>query len=85
MSATKGFAVLSFGIIEIATVSPTRRGALVNWLVTTARRPIFAWTTDGEIEQHWREASGRHQDHDCIEVEIHPARSPIGNAGAADE
>jgi hypothetical protein len=73
----KGYAVISFGVIEIATVSPTRRGALVNWLVTTARRPIYSWTTDAEIERHWRECKG--SDHEAIEVDIAPSRKATTN------
>lgn len=68
MSAT-GFAILSFGRIEIATVSPRRRGALVNWLVTSGRIPIYAWTSDTEIESLWRTTRG---DHECLEVQITP-------------
>ncbi|WP_029581970.1 hypothetical protein [Bradyrhizobium sp. URHD0069] len=82
MSVT-GYAILSFGLIEVATVSPTRRGALVNWLVTTARRPIYAWTTDEEIERHWRESCGSRRDHDCIEVAITPAAMSPADHGLA--
>jgi hypothetical protein len=63
-----GFAVVSFGKIDVTTVSPTRRGALVNWLVTSARVPIFQWTSDDEIETSWRQICGR--DHQCAEVAI---------------
>lgn len=68
-----GFAVSSFGKIDVSTVSPTRRGAIVNWLVISARRKIYIWTGDEEIERHWRDCSSR--DHECIEVAI-AANSP---------
>jgi hypothetical protein len=48
------FAVLSFGKIKIETVSPSRRGALVNWLVAgPPKLMIYQWTSDEEIERHW--------------------------------
>lgn len=65
-----GHAVISFGKIDIGTVSPTRRGAIVNWLVTSARQPVFAWTDDLQIERMWRGCKGR--DNECIEVAIAP-------------
>lgn len=54
-----GFVVVSFGQIDIATVSPSERGAMVNWLVSSARIPIYAWTTDDEIFKTWRGCKGR--------------------------
>lgn len=41
------------GPIIVATVSPTRRGALVNWLVACARVPILQRHSDGLIETIW--------------------------------
>lgn len=54
-----GYAVVSFGAIDVTTISPTERGALVNWLVTSARIPMYAWTTDEEIFKTWRSVKGR--------------------------
>ncbi len=70
---TKAFAVVSFGQIEVPTVSQTRRGAIVNWLVAgPPRRFIHHGMTDDEIERNWRECRGGFTDHEVIEVEIRP-------------
>lgn len=72
MSA-KAFAVISFGHIDVPTVSLTRRAAIVNWLVAgPPRRFIHHGMTDAEIERHWKECRGSHNDHEVIEVEITP-------------
>jgi|APCry1669192522_1035417.scaffolds.fasta_scaffold04459_3 hypothetical protein len=74
-----GFAVVSFGKIDVNTVSPTRRGALVNWLVASARIPVYQWTSDEDIEASWRQLCGR--DHKCAEVAIAAAISRIDVPG----
>lgn len=74
VNSDAGFAIFSFGRLDVTTVSPTRRGAVVNWLVTSARRPIYAWTTDGEIEGLWRGLHG--PDHECAMVLITRAAEP---------
>jgi hypothetical protein len=63
-----GFAIVSFGAIDVTTVSPTERGAMVNWLVSSARIPIYAWSTDEEISLTWRQMKGR--DHHLMPVSI---------------
>lgn len=67
---TIGFAVRSFGTIDIRTVSPSRRGALVNWLVVTARLMIYDHFSDDTIEHLWRGCRGSHEDNEVIQVEI---------------
>ena len=49
----KGFAYFSkgHGGIDVATVSPTKRGAMVNALVRVYGTPIFASHSDEEIEK----------------------------------
>lgn len=65
---TTGYAVVSFGKIDVATVSPTRRGAVVNWLVTVGRQRIYNHTTDEQIEATWLGLCGR--DNRVCEVSI---------------
>lgn len=50
-----GWAIVANGEINVATVSPTRRGALVNWLVVSARVPVFNDHSDAQIESMWDE------------------------------
>ena len=70
---TKAFAVVSFGQIEVPTVSATRRAAIVNWLVAgPPRRFVHHGMTDDESERLWRDCRGSHSDHEVIEVEIRP-------------
>lgn len=49
----KGWAVYDNGQINVATVSPKRRGAIVNWLVAERALMIFNENTDEEIEEIW--------------------------------
>lgn len=37
--------------ILIATVSPTRRAAMVNWLVVEGGTAVYQWHSDQEIER----------------------------------
>lgn len=68
MITGKGYAVVSFGELGVATVSETRRGALVNWLATRCRWMATNQTTDDEIERRWTEWKG--QDNQCVAVAI---------------
>ncbi len=52
-----GWAILSEKGIDVRTVSPTRRGAIVNWLVTTCGVPVQNHWTDEAIELMWQGAS----------------------------
>jgi len=47
---TTGWAVKQNGQILVATVSPTARAAVVNWLVVAAKVPVMNHNTDKEIE-----------------------------------
>ena len=42
--------MVEHGNIDLHTVYPTRRGAIINWLVTHGQ-PILAVTTDSEVER----------------------------------
>ena len=48
-----GYAVVGVDKIYMHTVYPTRRGAIVNWLVTTAKMPLSQNASDEYIEQMW--------------------------------
>jgi hypothetical protein len=53
MTTATGWAILDNGRINVATVSPNRRGAMVNWLLVV-RQMLFANTAPDEvIEQIW--------------------------------
>ena len=56
---THGWAVVSKGIINVRTVSDTRRAALVNWLVVDGGMFIGNATTDEEIEDFWYRSKKR--------------------------
>lgn len=45
------------GEVSVATVSPTRRAAIVNWLVAACRVPIADGMRDGLIETIWNKHS----------------------------
>jgi hypothetical protein len=51
--------VAASGAIMVRTVSPHRRGALVNWLSAVPRIAIFESASDADIEEVWREHCGR--------------------------
>jgi len=59
MEPAKGWAVAVNGIYDVRTVSPTRRGALVNWLHIHIA-PVLSSASDSYIEELWRLASARH-------------------------
>ena len=53
------YAVILNNEIDLKTVSPTRRAAIVNWLVVNMLCPIYTTTTDAQVEQMWSDlASG---------------------------
>ena len=53
MVAAKGWAVVQKGELLVRTVSPTRRAALVNWLVVEAAVRVGADWNDARIEHAW--------------------------------
>lgn len=62
----RGFAIATAGVIDVSTVSPHRRAAIVNWL--HPRQPVGFGASEIEIERAWREL--RTAEDECIEVEI---------------
>ena len=63
------FAIISTGEIDVATVSPTRIGAIVNWLVTKKKIVVMAGVDDQMIYAAWEQFKGTAG---CVEVFIHP-------------
>ncbi len=55
---TQAKAIVVEGKIFIASVAPTRLGAIINWLVAECGVPIFQNTSDGEIETIWERLRG---------------------------
>lgn len=64
------------GGLDVRTVGPTRRSAIVNWLHLNGI-PMLATTTDEEIEYLWRFAREK-ADHKpyCIRVGVHASQQP---------
>lgn len=67
MVEAEGWAVIQDGKIDVRTISPTRRAAIVNWLVVRGRCWISTSTSDSQIEEYWRE---NRLDHEVAEVAI---------------
>jgi hypothetical protein len=44
-----GFAIVTDGVIDVATVSPTKVGAMVNWLYRAGVYPHASWS-DEQVE-----------------------------------
>ncbi len=53
MITGKGWAIVHKRTLLVETVSPTRRAAIVNWLVVYAKKWVSNATTDAEIEDMW--------------------------------
>ena len=54
----EAYAVIENDKIDVRTVSPTRRAAIVNWLVVNRGCLILRTTTDEGIEDLWKDAQG---------------------------
>lgn len=69
MSTAGAWAVInSFnGEINVRSISPTRRAAIVNWLVVEEQLPIMALHSDEEIEEIWKHF-GKHAE--CVQVTV---------------
>jgi hypothetical protein len=68
--AVEGYAVVLFREIDVRTVSPTRRAAIVNWLVTHGVWVADSFTDD-YIEILWR---NHKQEAELIAVKIEVAQ-----------
>jgi hypothetical protein len=70
----KGWAAVDpNGEVVIATVSPTRRAAIVNFLVARKNLMVYSADTDEDIEVKWRDKQGKF---DVVEVLVTPL-SPL--------
>ena len=67
----RGWAVITGDQIHIRTVSPTRRGAIVNFLVTDRSMAIYSQHTDADIEAWWKKYHSRSE---VVEVTIAVAK-----------
>lgn len=56
-----GYAAINEGIINVKTVSETRRAAIVDFLVVSAGVMVGAHATDEWIEDAWRRYGGTHE------------------------
>lgn len=76
--AVTGWAVSTTHGIDIRTVGPTRRAAIVNWLVAGEHNEfpcvVLAFHTDAQIERMWRGRSARSGAY-AVEVVITEART----------
>lgn len=64
-----GYAIKVKGELSVSTVSPTERGAKVNWLWPGVGITVLDQTTDAKIDRWWREskeATGA----ECVKVKI---------------
>ena len=68
VSRAWGWAVVDKnGDIDVKTVSPTERGAIVNWLVVEQKVMITNDWSDGKIYEAWGQRKGAHR---VVEVVI---------------
>lgn len=58
MWRANAWAVVDNGGINVRSVSPTRRAALVNWLVTERQLQATIFATDDDIERMWQANKG---------------------------
>ena len=72
---TRGWAVCHKNIVQVATVAPTRRAAIVNWLATDKDIMALAECPDDVLEKLWKTLR---DDADVVEVAIklHHADGP---------
>lgn len=68
--SAEGWAVVDGDVIDVKTVSPDRRSALVNWLVVQKNCLITTAMTDAEISMLWASNQG---DAICTRVRIETA------------
>jgi hypothetical protein len=67
----KGWAVYDGGKIIVTSVSPDRKTAIINWLVTERMMMVFNDDTDEKIEASWQ---SMRLNAECRKVEISLAR-----------
>jgi hypothetical protein len=62
-----GWAIILDRKINIRSVSPTRVGAIVNWLMTDAHILVPDSLSNSRIEEYWNQNKGKAE---CVEVNI---------------
>lgn len=80
----EGWAVINpaTGSLDVATVSPTRRSAIINWLVRERRIMIYQHDSDEKIEALWRTLSPTVDgDFELVEVWIDVHRKAAAGDG----
>lgn len=73
MKVATGWAVVEDGVINVRTVSPTRRAATINWLCVEAHHLVYGHFSDALIEQMWQDevlAIGARRAVEVVEVNI---------------
>jgi hypothetical protein len=53
-----GWAVVDQHGINVRSVSPTRRAAIINWLVANCGMAVWSGASDAVIETWWRDRAG---------------------------
>lgn len=66
LHTTNGWAVVDNDQINVRTVSPTRRAAIINWLVFEQGHRIYVSTPDDLIELAWEMAKGSATVHEVV-------------------
>jgi hypothetical protein len=70
----RGYAVFDDHGIDVRTVAPTERGAMVNWLVASCGIMISQWTSDALISGNFEaEAEKRRARVAAVRIELEPA------------
>lgn len=79
----EGWAVISpDGQLDVYTVSPTRRAAIINWLVRERRIMIYQHDSDEKIEALWKTLSPTVDgDFELVEVWIDVHRKAAAGDG----
>lgn len=65
--SVKGYAIVTENEVLVPTVSPTRVGAIVNWLVVVAGFTVSNDVSDEEVEEAWSRCKGISE---CAQVRI---------------
>ena len=70
-----GWAVTVGGKIDMRTVGPTRRSAIINWMVVDQGEVITHLTTDQAIDTMWSAYEGENVKVQQVNVEVVTSRT----------
>lgn len=76
MKNAGGWAIVTDGVIDVRTVSPTPRATIVNWLVLNGIQ-VLRSHTDADIERKWEHRRGKSV---AMEVLIVGVRNSVINS-----